>query len=502
MAFTITSALRWWATEMPDQIAIKVEERAYSYRQIHQLSLEVGAGLIEKGVKPGDRICVIAANSLDYCLLILAGIQVGAIMTPLNFRLTQTETLGAFNDFTPSLIFADADRLAVAKAAAARYANIEVLDVNDIQPLRRAPTQPFHEAQRDDPVGIISTSGSTAKAKGAVHTHYTVVTYACEFALMEPRCARGSRILLVTPLSASSGFTLVLEFITLGVSIFMEPSFDAQRALDILAREKINNFQGVPTFFERIATLAQFKDADLSDLHFSQVGGAAVSEDLLQAWLAKGVTLRHLYGQTEAGGGWAARDATALTQREKCGRGGIFTEYGIYGEDGFNPAGKVGEIVVRGPSQMIGYWNNEDATKEALQNGWLFTGDMGSLDEDGNLTFSHRKKDIIISGGLNISSAEIERVLLTIPGIEEAAVIPTPDAAFGETPLAIIYTNDDTITEDSVIAHCNLHLANFKVPRYVVLQREPLPRLLTGKLAKPALKEHYKDAAQRLRRVR
>jgi fatty-acyl-CoA synthase len=187
---------------------------------------------------------------------------------------------------------------------------------------------------------------------------------------------------------------------------------------------------------------------------------------------------------------------------EKCGRGGIFTELAIVDANGKRvPPGTPGEILIRGPGTMIGYWNNPEATVATIKDGWLHTGDLGVLDEDGMLTFVDRLKDIIISGGLNISAAEIERCLCEFAGVEEAAVIAASDAKFGETPLAIVY-GTQSINGKKLIEHCNARLADYKVPRYLVIALEPLPRLATQKISKPALREKYKDAANRLERVR
>jgi fatty-acyl-CoA synthase len=150
---------------------------------------------------------------------------------------------------------------------------------------------------------------------------------------------------------------------------------------------------------------------------------------------------------------------------------------------------------------MIGYWNNPKATAETLRDGWLYTGDIGVLDEDGLLTFVDRMKDLVISGGLNISAAEVERCVSEFPGVEEVAVIAARDERFGETPLAVVYGREP-IDIKALIAHCNERLADFKVPRYVALENEPLPRLATQKISKPILREKYKDADTTLERVR
>ncbi|MET0986342.1 MAG: AMP-binding protein, partial [Steroidobacteraceae bacterium] len=240
-----------------------------------------------------------------------------------------------------------------------------------------------------------------------------------------------------------------------------------------------------------------------SDLYWTQVGGARVSPALLKTWREKGVLLRQLYGSTEAGGGWGARNDAALTAPEKCGRGGMFTEYAIRGDQGgFAPPGVPGEILVRSPCLMGGYWNNPTATREAIRDGWLHSGDLGVIDDGGNLTFIDRLKDIIISGGLNISAAEVERAIGEVAGVEEVAVIAAPDSDFGETPLAVIFGDAKQLSVPAVIDHCNRELANFKVPRYVVLESEPLPRLPSGKISKPLLREKYKNATTSLAKVR
>ncbi len=215
------------------------------------------------------------------------------------------------------------------------------------------------------------------------------------------------------------------------------------------------------------------------------------------------MVLRQIYGQTEAGGNATIMpEALAGEFPEKCGRGGVFTELAIAGEDGAHlPAGELGEIVLRGPGIMKGYWNNPEETARALKQGWLHTGDLGTLDERGLLQFVDRKKDIIISGGLNISAAEVERAVAGFEGVAEVMVIAAKDAKFGETPMAVIHATTD-IDVAALIAHCNDRLADFKVPRYVAIEAGPLPRTATGKLAKPVMRDKYRNAAECLPKIR
>jgi fatty-acyl-CoA synthase len=379
-----------------------------------------------------------------------------------------------------------------------------VLDISQVRLLRKGP--PAHidlELDPNAPVVIISTSGSTARPKGVVYTHNSMIDYANEFLLQEPSISKGARVLALAPLSTSAGFVQLMHYMVLGCSLYMEPAFEPKSGLELLVREKINSFGGVPVLFERIAALEGFAAADLSQLRLVTVGGSAVTKALLDAWMKKGIVIRQIYGQTECGGlGTIMPGNLASDAPEKCGWGAPFTDLVTVRPDGSRcAAGEVGEILMRNPGRMIGYWNNATATAEALKDGWLHTGDLGVLDERGLLTFVDRMKDIIISGGLNISAAEVERAILTYPGVEEVVVIAAPDPRFGETPMAVLYGRD-RIDVASLIKHCNGCLADYKVPRYVVVELEPLPKLATFKLSKPAVRAKYKDRTADLPRVR
>ncbi|MFW6093529.1 MAG: class I adenylate-forming enzyme family protein [Pseudomonadota bacterium] len=499
MAQTITSALAWWAGDRPDMPALSIHGRSITYREYHRWSEEIAASLAARGVGKGDRVAICGKNSLTQCALIMGIIRAGAIAVPVNFRYTIHEMRDIVGDTEPVMAIADEQE----------YARMRELDV----PVERmsafegpsADSAPHVNVDPDPdaPIVIIATSGSTAKPKGVVYSHRTTTSYALEFAVEEASCLKGSRVVVAAPLCTSAGMVQLLQHCVLGCTIYFEPAFDAERYLEILEREKINGFAATPIFFERIAAAPGFEQADLSHLAFAVTGGSAVSPELQKAWLNKGVVLRQIYGQTEAGGNATIMPAEhAAAQPEKCGRGGLFTELATVDEDGRRCApGEVGQILIRGPGCMVGYWNNPEATAETLRDGWLYTGDLGCLDEAGFLTFVDRIKDIIISGGLNISAAEVERVLQTYPGVEEAVILAARDDKFGETPLAVVHASAELDSAD-VVRHCNEHLADYKVPRYLVVEDEPLPRLATGKIAKPMLRQKYAAAPDALPRVR
>ncbi|MFC4313874.1 class I adenylate-forming enzyme family protein [Steroidobacter flavus] len=502
MNFTIARALRFWSEETPDQPALRYEDRSVSFKELYDWAGRVAHDLSERGVRPGDRISIVATNSLDYAVLACGLIRLGAIGAPLSFRSTASELREWFNELSPTLIFADTERSATVAEALGTAANEKLLSLESIIPALRSgpPAPPMNEPADEAAAFIIGTSGSTGRPKGVIYTHRMVVTYASEFVLMEPRCGRGSSVLMVGPFSSGSGYLVMTQGLTQGATIYIESKFVPERALDLLTRHRITSFMAAPIFFERIAALPAFADADLSSLYWTQVGGARVSPALLSAWRSKGVVLRHAYGSTEAGGAWGARSDVAVSEPHKCGRGGMFSEYAIRLSDGtIARTGGPGEILIRSACMTVGLWNNESGTREILRDGWLHTGDLGEIDANGNLTFIDRLKDIIISGGLNISAAEVERVISDVPGVLEVAVIVAADSSFGETPLAIVHGQATCTT---IIEHCNLHLANYKVPRYVAIEQEPLPRLPSGKVAKPLLRQKYQGAETWLPKVR
>lgn len=502
MAQTLSAALSWWAHETPEANALRIGDDALSYRELDRWASNIAAQLADNGLKPGDRVGMIGGSTLALCALMYGTIRAGAIASPLSPRLTAREVLEFYERTTPSCVYLDADQFE-------RHPQIESVagsrrDMASLNALRNAEPTPRHwHANPDDSVGIIATSGSTARPKGVVYTHRSMLSYAMEFSVEEPYAGPGSRGLALSPLSTSAGFVQLTEFISLGASTRFESVFDPERALKLLVDERITMFQGVPLFFERIAASVGFASADLSALRYTSVGGAPVSRKLLETWSAKGCLLRQIYGQTEAGGAISIMSKRDAAQHpEKAGRGGMFTEVRVIGADGqFLGPDEPGQIVIRGPSVMKGYWNDEENTRKTLVDGWLRTGDLGKLDEKGYLTFIDRMKDIIISGGMNISAAEVERAVAEFPGVIEVAVIAAPDEKFGETPLAIVHAAT-AIDVPALIAHCNEALANYKVPRYVVVESVPLPRLATGKIAKPALRERVLPSVPTLTRVR
>jgi fatty-acyl-CoA synthase len=503
---TLLDTAKWWAANRTDVPAIVTPGDQVTFAELDSWGEAIAEWLVAQGLQMGDRVSIFAVNSLEWCILSQGILRAGGLLAPVNPRYTLSEATYMVGKLQSKFIFCDPEREPVAQEIARVHPFTQIRRVGEITALRHRKTEAISARQAitpDTPIVIISTSGSTARPKGVVYSHRTMMSYILEFSLAEPRAVDHARLLLFAPLSTSAGFVLLTQFLAYGGTLYVDETFDPARALKRVKEDKITALMGAPVFFERIAACDGFEAADLSNVRLTSVGGARVSRQLLETYMKKGALLRQIYGQTEAGGQCTINTPEAsVTHPEKCGRGMPFTRVATMDPAGnICPPGQPGEIVIQGPSIMVGYWDDPEETAKALLNGWLHSGDLGVIDADGLLTMLDRLKDIIISGGLNISAAEVERVVSEFPGIEEVAAIAAKDARFGETTLAVIYTRG-AVDVAQLIAHCNLHLSDFKVPRYVVVEKDPLPRLATGKIAKPALRTKYVDAHLTLTKVR
>lgn len=499
MAQTLSGANAWWARMRPDQPAIILAGDALSYSEYEGWSDRVAAMLIADGLEPGDRVAICSTNSLAYCALIMGIIRAGGIVNPINFRYTSREIRELCDTTEPRFAYA-----ATEFAGNVTGVGLPVRDMAEIEALRHGtPAEVSHDPDPDAPVVIIATSGSTAKPKGVVFTNRSMTAYAANWAMESVASSPGARIISLAPLNTSAGFVQLIHYTTQGCTVYMEPTFVPENMLKLLEEEKIDCFGAVPTFFEAIAQCEGFASADLSSISLATAGGSRVSKQLLDKYKAKGITIRQIYGQTEVGGNATMMpEHLAMKEPEKCGWGGIFMDIRVVRPDGSDcDPGEHGEIIMRSPGMMQEYWRNPVETAKVLRDGWLYSGDIGSLDENGLLTFIDRMKDIIISGGLNISAAEVERVACEFPGVVEALAIAAPDPKFGETPF-LVYHGADEVDVAALIRYFDGNLSNYKVPRYVAYSADPLPRLPTGKLSKPAVREKYAGAYQQMTRVR
>lgn len=487
----MSHALRWWARQRPDDLALVVGDRQVTYRALEHWTSRVARRLTDRGVEPGDRVGVIGRNSLEWAVAALAILKAGAILLPMNNRFKVRELTVIVDDMTPTMVLGEADFTATVAALPVAPPFLNLAELNN---LRDGPGDDFRR-DRDpaDPAIIMMTSGSTGHPKGVVYTNASVLGAIFEWMLMEETIRPGLRTFLPVPFAFAPGTVWgLMRTITLGGLLVFQNKFDPADALRLLQRYDVQVCLGGPNVYEQMARTPEFEAAQLPHLRTAITGGARVPVDLLQKWMDKGLRIRQLYGMSEMGGiATATNAADAHDHPDTCGYGGIFSEVKVIRADGTESGpGEHGHIIARGPALMSGYWNDLTRTAEVLRDGWIHGGDIGCWTESGRLKFVDRSKDIIVSGGINISPAEIEMVIGAIDGVEEVVVVGAADPRYTEAPAAIMRATGELSAED-VMAVCREQLADFKVPKHVLMIDQPLPRLAHGKIAKVEVRQQY-----------
>jgi fatty-acyl-CoA synthase len=350
-----------------------------------------------------------------------------------------------------------------------------------------APTAAVSEST---PALTVFTSGTTGVPRGVTLTHGNLAAHVTQTRLAQGWTHR-TNVLLCVPLAFTGGIVNnFLAAVGSGAMLVLERTFDPERALDLLCSTPITAMGGVPVMWQMISDAPGFGDADLRTLRSAVTGGAPVPRELLERYRAKGVVIQQAYALSEATGSVSMNPSHfALSDPDCAGIANAFTEIRIVDESGAAAqAGTVGEILVRGPQVMAGYWNDEAQTALVLRDGWLHTGDLGTITGKGLLRVVDRMHDKVISGGLNVYPAEIELVVSAFPGITEVGAFGVPDARWGEV-VAICYRGD--ITTAQLASLCRSHLGDYKCPTYLVEYEDPLPRGMSAKVLRRALRSTF-----------
>jgi fatty-acyl-CoA synthase len=335
----------------------------------------------------------------------------------------------------------------------------------------------------EDPCLIMYTSGTTGRPKGAVLTHGNM-TWACVNQILGFDIALDERTLALGPLFHIGGLNgTVNPTLLRGGCVVMVRGFTASSVLELIESQRVNSFFAVPTMLDAMAREPRFRTADLSSLRTVAAAGAPLPLPTLQTWLDRGVTVQQAYGMTEAApSGTVLESRDAVAHVGSAGKAQFFTDVRVNAPDG-----EVGEVLLSGPNIMAGYWNDPAETASVLQDGWYHSGDAGSFDENGYLYIRDRYRDMFISGGENVYPAEVESVLLSLPGIDEAAVIGIPDPEWGEVGLA--FCVGTSCTAEELRTALKDRLAAFKIPRQIRFL-DALPKTATGKIRKGDLRRH------------
>jgi fatty-acyl-CoA synthase len=477
----------------PDKIALidaATGERR-TYRQWNARANAVAHLLRERlGVQKGDRVAVLAANAPEYLDLLFAVGKLGAILAPLNWRLTVRELEVILRDCTPAALFYDD-----AYADNARQVS-ELLSI----PLARLGEQSESSAPistpdltLEDPFLILYTSGTTGIPKGALLSH-RMITWNCVNTEISWDLWGTDITPTFAPFFHSGGINvLTLPLVHKGGTIVLLRSSDPGAVLESIERERCTIVFAVPTVFQMMLEHPRFADTDLSSVRFCVTGGSSCPIPIIEGYFKRGLTFRQGYGLTEVGVNcFSLAPEDALRKAGSVGQPVFHSEARIVDDQGQEVGvDEVGELVLAGPHVCSGYWNRLEATAEAFQNGWWHTGDLARRDAEGYYYIVGRKKDMLISGGENIYPAEIEGLLATHPRIAEAAIIGVPDAKWGEVGRAVVVARPgETLTAEEVLAFCDGKLARYKIPKSVVFA-PILPRNAMGKVIKAELREQF-----------
>ena len=457
------------------------------------------------GVQKGDRVSILAHNSIAYVDLLFGIGKIGAIFAPLNWRLTSRELTYIVNDCEPRVLIVGPefvsvfeemkDAIHVQQVVALEGASIRGAKAYE-EGLDEASTSEPNPISIDDDDGycILYTSGTTGRPKGAVLPHRQILWNAINTVISWGLSERDVSPIL-TPMFHSGGlFVFLVPLFYAGGRIVMARSFDPDASLQLIMDEKCTVILGVPTLFQVWMNSPRFAEADFRDVHFFISGGAPCPPSLIAAWSkAKGVTMRQGYGLTEVGVNcFSMTDEDALRKMGSVGKPIFHSEMRLvdtHGED--VPAGETGELLIKGPHVCVGYWNNPAATTESLRDGWFHTGDMARRDEEGYFYIAGRFKDMIISGGENIYAAEVEAIFREHGCVQDAALIGLPDEKWGEIGLMIVACKPgEPVSAEELLQFCQGRLARYKIPKRIQFV-DTLPYSPYGKVMKAELKQQF-----------
>jgi fatty-acyl-CoA synthase len=503
----------------PDKLAIidagKDPELRLTYRQWNERVKRLANWLRSVGVSKGDRVSILARDGIEHLDLFYACGKLGAIHTAFNWRLHWRETVSLIEQTIPKvLIYSDDFKTDVAeiqsairnsKSAIHHYLHIEGDGITDSllyqSIIDQSPATPVtcESLDKEDTACLLFTGGTTGLPKGAQISHRQICWNVLNTVIHD--LTHGDIYLCVFPLFHAGGlFTYLSSQVVFGNTSILTRQFDPAQVLDLIEREKVTVFAGVPTMYQVMTQAPNYAEADLSSLRFCTSGGAPLPVPLVEKYTADhGIRFKQGFGMTEFGPGlFALPPEDAIRKAGSIGRPNFFVDVRVVDED--NQAlgpNEIGELVLKGPSGSSGYWNNPEASAKVLDDeGWFHTGDLVYYDEDWYFYVTDRKKDMFISGGENIYPVEIESALYKHPAVHMCAVIGVPDERWGQVGLAcVVLKPDASATEEELLAFLYDNLARYKVPKSIKFM-DALPLSSMGKILKRELREQFETSEQ------
>lgn len=492
----------------PGYVLARLDGLEWTYAQGRERSLRIASALLELGLEPGERIATIVKNSIDALLIMYAAARTGIVCVPLNCRLAPREWMGLIEDAEARVVIADpiycealedaGGKPPIAISSQCPRPGWLGLDELVAQASFDIPPLPI---SAEAPVLQLYTSGTTGKPKGAIISHRSILANISQISFTAGNCSPRQRSLHVLPMFHIAAVVFALRAISGGETLVILKEANPATLLRKLIDEEIAWMMIVPTIIQML-----LNEPSIGELHFPHLrqmvyGASPIAQHVLvNAMRTFGCGFVQGFGMTELSG-----VGTILTEddhaRALSGRPDLLssaghalpgTELRIVNADGGEcPVGEIGEICIRGPQVVSGYWKVPDATEAALRDGWLHTGDAGSLDDEGYLFIRDRLKDMIVSGGENIYPAEVEAVLHQHPHIAEVSVIGIPDDLWGETVMAVVVPEKGCeLNEAELDRHCRANLGGFKLPRRYTFV-DSLPRNASGKVLKRDLRAAF-----------
>ncbi|MBX9886376.1 MAG: AMP-binding protein [Flavobacteriaceae bacterium] len=493
------NALDWiakWADYTPDKIAVTSydNQESYTYAAIHNYTNHLVNHLISLNIHEGDRVAVLAEHGPFYLVLFSACQRLGAILTPLNYRLSQAEIGDLVADCRPSLLI-------YSKAQQAKInfevVNIPFYDVSELTAIFKREEEPAFvikkEVKESNPLFLFYTSGTTGMPKGVLYTNKMMFWNSLNTSMQLGITFKDSTINALPPYHTSGWNIFITPLLHKGAHIGMVEKFDAERVLYLLEENKTTLFMALPTMLTMMQKTDVFHKAKLTDLRYIISGGEMVSFELVSHWKTeKNIDIRPGYGLTEAGPSITSlHHEMVLLKPSSIGKPNFYLSIKIIDENGKSlKENEIGELCIQGDIITPGYWNNSVATRDKIKDGWLHTGDLVCSDSEGYLYLKGRKDDMYISGGENIYPQEIEFCIEKLKGIKDALVLPIKDQKWGACSIAFVTCNDALITSEKVHDFLKGNLAYYKHPKYIFILDE-IPLTSLGKVSRKKLYEYF-----------
>lgn len=505
----IGSYLAQNARKTPGKLAIECEGRTYTYQQFNKEVNQLAHGLLGLGIGKGDKIALMMKNSDKFVFSFFAAAKIGAVVVPVNFRLTASEVHYILDQSEAVLVICDDEledtvTLALEKTRVAHVITTGTPKANGCQSyesvLADSTDNPSIEVSETDDLEILYTSGTTGRPKGALFDHKRIFNVGLTM-MISMGINQEETILHVAPLFHSAQLNLFLiSGVVLGATHIIHREFHPVKTLEAIEEHKVTHFFGVPAMFNFMLQVPNAADYDLSSIKRCGYGAAPMAPELVRKSIELFRTdqFYNLCGLTEAGPGGILLDPEG--HKNHLGKGGkaaFLTEARVVNEEGEDvQPGAVGEFVIKGESIMKEYYKKPEETAKTIKDGWLYTGDLATIDEEGYITLVDRKKDMIISGGENVYSIEVEEVLYEHPSVLEAAIIGLPDEVWGEAVCAVIVPKQGAeVDEQELKSFCRQKLAGYKVPRRIFIEKA-LPRNASGKILKYQLRQRLNGVRQ------